>query len=647
MRRGEATRMLLISVLLLSAATLMLAACGGGGIKSDELSSVVEQSVAAAVAAAVPEAAPAGPSAAEISAMVQQAVESAAPEGVSAAEIGTLVEAAVSAATEPAVSATEIESLVTQAVEQAAAGAATPLSASEVEAIVAAAVAAIPEPEPVVIAQPTAAPAMEGVMVLAGGTHRAVHSFGWGSLAVIDPASSVSHSPSTYLVWDQLVALEAETGRAVPELAGSWESNSDATEFTFNLRQGVTYSDGMPLTAKDVLYTAMHQLDPDTGAQFGADLEIVDADRITTPDDHTIVFPLNSANVDFPLMMTNRNFRIVPDGSGIEIKDNPIGTGPFTVQSYDIDAVTVLNSRDEYWMGTPLLGTITVVSIGDADARINATLAGQIDMVGISTAVTPAQASLFEGDPEFYIQESPRGQLMIIAPMITTEAPYDNPLVREALKLVVDPVEMIAIAAQGHGVPACNSPAWPADQYYLPVECPQDIDRAIELLAEAGYPDGLTIEYAASNMNPLWIPIATVYKAQAALAGITVDIVQVPADAYWTTTWMIHPFASSSWRFRQTDALLSVAFRCGAKWNETFWCNPEMDSIMDQARAELDFDTRKELYQETQRIIADEGGMIAPFIVNQIRVINSRLQGLPENAIDETFPYHEMFIVEP
>jgi hypothetical protein len=135
----------LVGLILLLTATLVLGACGGGGIESDELSSVVEQSVAAAVAAAVPQAAPAGPSAAEISAMVQQAVESAAPEGVSAADIAMMVEAAVSAASEPAVSTTQIESLVTQAVE----------------AIVSAAIAAIPQPEPMVIAMPTAAPAME------------------------------------------------------------------------------------------------------------------------------------------------------------------------------------------------------------------------------------------------------------------------------------------------------------------------------------------------------------------------------------------------------------------------------------------------------------------------------------------------------
>ena len=456
---------------LLLAATLVLAACGGGGIESDELSSVVEQSVAAAV----PGVAPAGPSAAEISAMVQQAVEAAAPEEVSAADIGTMVEAAVAAASEPAVSAAEIEALVTQAVQSAATGAATPLSASQVEAIVAAAVAAIPVPGPVVIAVPTAAPEMEMEVVVVGGTHRTTHNNVWAGMEHLDPASSTSWGPLMYMIWDRLVSLNFATGVVNPSLASSWETNEDATQWTFNLREGVTHSDGMPMTAADIMYSAQRHLDPNVGSQFRAELALVDADRFEMPDDHTIVFNLNSANVDFPLLMTNRNFRAVPDGSGDGLRDNPIGTGPFTVQSANPDGISVLTARDDYWAGSPLLGKITIVSIADNDARIAATLAGQIDIAGRELSLTAAQASLFEGDPDFYIQESPRGQIEVIA-MITTEPPFDDPLVRKALKLVVDPEEFIAVVAQGHGTPACNNPTAPNDQYYLALECPQDIE---------------------------------------------------------------------------------------------------------------------------------------------------------------------------
>ena len=597
--------------------------------------------MAAAVAAAVPQAAPAGPSAAEISAMVQQAVESAAPEGVSAADIATTVEAAVSAASEPAVSTTQIESLVTQAV---AAEAATPLSASEVEAIVSAAIAAIPQPEPMVIAMPTAAPAMETEVVVVGGTYRTNHENWWGGMEAIDAAAPSYWVPPIHLIWDNLIARDFSTGRPIPSLATSWESNEDATRWTFGLRQGVTHSDGTPLTAADVIYTTQRHGNPDIGSGLRAELEIVDLDGFETPDDHTVVFNLLSSNVDMPLVLSNNHMKIIPVGSADGIQQEPIGTGSFTLESADVDGVTVFNARDDYWKGSPLLGKVTVVSIADSDARVSATLAGQVDMT--SAPLNPAQASLFEGDPDFYMQENPRGALQIIA-MITSEPPFDDPRVRKALKLVVDPQEMITVVSQGHGVPSCNNPAWPDDQYYLPQDCPQDIEGARALLAEAGYPDGLTVEFATSNIYPEWLPIATVYKEQAAKAGITVELTQVPADGYWSDTWMVHPFAHSYWSYRPIDNFMSAGFRCGGAWNETFWCNEEHDALQDQARMELDFDTWKALYQDAQRIIAEEGGMISPFFANHIRAINVRLQGVPELSVRGEYPYHEFYIIEP
>ena len=634
-------------LILLMAATLVIGACGSDGVGSDEVAAVVQQSVEAAVAAAVPDAASAGPSAAEISAMVQQAVETAAPDEVTAAEIGTMVEAAVAAATEPAVSAAEIESLVTMAVESAASQAATPLSAAEVQTIVAAAIAAIPAPEPMVVAMPTAAPAME--VVVAGATHRTTHENLWSGMEILDPAAATYFAPPIYMLWDRLVSVDLESGRSIPALASSWESNMDATRWTFDLRSGVTFSDGTPVTAADVIYTTQRHLDPDIGSRFRSELAIVDGDMLEMPDDSTVIFNLTAANVDFPLLMTNQVYRIVPDGSVESLPLNGVGTGPFTLESADPDGITVLTAREDYWDGSPLLGRVTVVGIPDADARIAATLAGQIDMVGRATSLTAAQAALFEGDPEFYTQESPRGQIQVMA-MITTEPPFDDLRIRKALKMVVDADEMIAVIAQGHGTATCNNPTWPTDQYYLALECPQDIDGARALLAAAHYGDpyeDLVVEFETSNLNPTLIPIATVYKEQAAEAGIIVNINQVPADGYWTNTWMVHPFAASYWTIRPIDNFLSLAFRCGASWNETFWCSEEQDALQDEARAELDFDTRKALYQEAQRILAEEGGMIAPFFTNYIRALNVRLQGVPALAVQWEYPYHLMRIVEP
>ena len=231
--------------------------------------------------------------------------------------------------------------------------------------------------------------------------------------------------------------------------------------------------------------------------------------------------------------------------------------------------------------------------------------------------------------------------------MIVTEPPYDNLLLRQALKMVVDAEEMIAITAQGHATAVCNVAIWPVDQYYAPQECSQDIDGARALLAEAGYPDGITLQMATSNLRPSLPKQAVIFKEQAAEAGINIEIEQWPADGYWVDVWMVHPFHTVSWRMRWADDHLGLQARCGSQWNDQFWCDPAFDALQDQARATLDFSERKALYQQAAQLMADDGGVIAPYVGTHIRAVNNRLQGLHPNAADFQFPYHEMYIVEP
>ena len=502
------------------------------------------------------------------------------------------------------------------------------------------------QPEAAALAVAAAEPAApeEVMAVVATGTHRANHNHTWSGMEKLDPVSAARWSPVVYLLWDQLTTQDFDTGEVVPKLAASWESNEDASRWTFTLQDAV-WSDGSPITSTDVVYTTQRHTDPDLGSRFGqSQLNVVES--YETPDDRTVVFNLTATSVDFPLTVTQQTFGMVPDGSGVGIHENPIASGPFTVESWDVRGVSVFNAREDYYLGAPLLAEVTLVGIADADARVSATLAGQIDMVGAGSSMTAAQASLFEGDPDFRVQENPRGQLEMYV-MIVTEPPFDDPLIRQALKKVVDAEEMIAITAQGHGSPTCNIAIWPVDQYFVEPTCRQDIDGARALLAEAGYPDGITLQMASSNLRPSWQSQAIIYKEQAAEAGITIEIEQWPADGYWVDVWMVNPFHAVSWRQRWADDHLSLQGRCGSQWNDQFWCSSQFDALQDQARQTLDFGERKALYQQAAQLMADEGGVIAPYAGNQIRAVNNRLQGLPPTASDYQFPYHEMYIVEP
>ena len=131
-----------------------------------------------------------------------------------------------------------------------------------------------------------------------------------------------------------------------------------------------------------------------------------------------------------------------------------------------------------------------------------------------------------------------------------------------------------------------------------------------------------------------FIPMSVVLKEQAALAGINITIEEVPADGYWSDTWMVKPFVTSYWGERHADQALNEIFTCAAVekggWNETFWCNEEFDQLLADARAETDFDKRQALFQQAQALLAAEGGTINPFFRLSTRVLNARVQGIQE-----------------
>ena len=495
--------------------------------------------------------------------------------------------------------------------------------AAEAEAVTAMA----EEPEqpaaaaPAVAAAEAAAPEMEA-MAVQRGTLRSIHTSWWGGQETLDPVAASTWEPPRKLVYDRLIILD-EFGSPTPSLATAWEIDDTLTKWTFNIREGVTFTDGSTMTSRDVVFTMEHILDPNVGGQAASLLTMLDPNGFETPDDYTVVMNLTSAHVDLPLILRHVTIRVLPEGITREFMVREAnGTGPYAVEHISVDGLSTFVSKDDHWEGLPGTERVTVVLITGADARVQALLADQIDY---ATSLTVAQVLQVEGNDEYYIQENGRGSQEVFVPL-APEPPFTDIRVRQALKAVVDPEQMIAIAVQGHGQAACNNPVRSTDQYYWPADCPQDIDLAISLLAEAGYPDGLSLELITSDLLGSWIPMTTVYKEQAALAGIDIDIKLAPADGYWSDVWQIVPFSVSVWSYKEADQILNEGYRCGASWTEGHWCNEQYDGFLDAARAEPDFNARKLLYQQAQELLVAEAPVIIPFNENRISAISTRVQ---------------------
>lgn len=485
---------------------------------------------------------------------------------------------------------------------------------------------------------PTAAPPTEAPEER--GIFRMAHFQQWEGKESFDPTSPTRFLPANYFLYDRLVGRD-ENGLPIPELALSWDSDETAKIWTLKLREGVTFHDGRSFTSADVAYTFKHIFDPELESSLAAVLEIIDADALETPDDLTIVFNLKSGHADFPLLLADYRARMIPEGSVETIQENPIGTGPYKLVKFDLDGTTEFVANDDYWRGPPGLAGVQLIGIADSGARVQALLADQIDFM---EELGPEQLALFEGNPNYVTREVVTGYWQAFV-MDITQPPFDDLRVRQAMKLVVDRQEMIDIILQGHGSIAYDHPVWPGDPYYLELDLPQDIEKAKELLDEAGYPDGLTVELYVSDINAFMIPMSVVYKEQAAKAGINVEIKQVPSDGFWSKYWMVEPFVGTAWGQRPADQILNEAFRCEASWNETRWCDEEFEGMLDDARAELDLTKRTELYQDVQQMLVDEGGAIIFMFKNEIDVMNARVKGISLDKYDyDNIPWYKIYI---
>jgi peptide/nickel transport system substrate-binding protein len=245
--------------------------------------------------------------------------------------------------------------------------------------------------------------------------------------------------------------------------------------------------------------------------------------------------------------------------------------------------------------------------IAEDSARVAALLADQVDIV-LELPLRGLQR--LEGNPAVVVQSAKTSFWHGIA-AFTDVPPFDDVRVRQALKLVVNRDQYLKAVAAGHGATANDTPVPPWQKYGLPdLPKPPDIAAARQLLAEAGHPDGIDLELYTSAADSGLIEIATLFKAQAAPAGIRVTINQAPAADYWSNIWLKKPFVVTSWNARAADEALALPFLSTGEWNESHWHNKEFDSLIFQARRTLDEGKRTELYQAAQRLLQRDGGTI-------------------------------------
>jgi len=453
------------------------------------------------------------------------------------------------------------------------------------------------------------------------GTFRQAHEYGFGDKSSLDPASRGRVMQITEKLMSRLIRPDMK-GSPSPDLATSWSSNAEATEWTLKLRKGVSFHDGSAFDSADVIYTFDRVLDPENKSPARSAIKMIE--EMEALDSHTVKFTLSTPFADMPLQLMDYRLRIIPEGSGDSIATSGIGTGPFKLVSFDAAGVTKLEANMDYWEGAPGVAKMEIIGIGDGQARMQALLGGQIDF---ENTVTNQQKPMFAGSSKFKIMEVPTGNWRGLV-FRTDIEPFTDVRVRQAVRKAAKREELVKLIMGGAATVACDTPVKPDDQYRADIKCPQDIAGAKKLLADAGFPDGIDIEVYVATLEPTWPILAEAYQQQAEEAGIRVTIKQVPSDGYWSDTWMQKTVSATRWNERPADSALHEIYLSTAKWNESYYKDSNFDALLAKARRELNFDKRKALYVQAQEHLYETAGTLIPYHVSKIYAMSERVNGI-------------------
>jgi peptide/nickel transport system substrate-binding protein len=484
--------------------------------------------------------------------------------------------------------------------------------------------------QPVATEKPVPPPATETPAV--SSKYGGVLRHGTQPVTNIDPAF-LGSIPDDEVArqWHDFLVFIGENNEPDParSVAERWEYSEDGLTWTFKLRQGILFHDGKEMTSADVKFTFDRLRDPKVGAATVALYANIVA--IEAPDAYTVVFKLTNPNPDFLKDLGDYHGLIV-DAAGTDFATQWNGTGPFIIESYTPEDRIVFKRNPNYWMKDadgnqlPYLDGMEFIFIPDSTAQVEALRGGQIDfLIYLPSEYVP----VLESDG-LVVYQSPSNTAYVLH-MRSDRAPANDNKVRQALKLATDTEAILQGAFQGLGVAGTDTPFGPIyGEFFLDEPNPaRDPAKARELLAEAGYSDGLTIEITCQDRSP--VPsICTIWKEQLAEAGVTVNINLVPTDVYYgaDNLWLEADFAVTDWGSRPyPQPYLDLAYTCDAEWNESHWCDEELDQLAAQAAKELDPAKRIALYHQIQRIFKERGPIILTFFVNNLWGVAANVKG--------------------
>ncbi|HIF76963.1 MAG TPA: ABC transporter substrate-binding protein [Sulfitobacter sp.] len=454
--------------------------------------------------------------------------------------------------------------------------------------------------------------------------------------------------------WLEYLAIWENDGTFTPGLLESWEISDDATEYTLNVRKGVTWNDGTAFTAQDVARNIEGWCDKslEGNSMAGRFATLVDEETgkaiegaIEVVDDHTVKLTLPKSDITLIPGMADYPAAITPEGFDPDtMLENPKGTGPYLPESLEVGVKSVLvKNPDHTWWGTevfggPYIDRLEYIDYGtDPSAWIAAAEAEEVDAFYSMEGEYIDVMSTLDGWIE---NEIATAATIVIRPNQLAEIdgmkPYEDKRVRNALQLAVDNAVLLELGYAGRGIVAENHHVGPMHPEYAEVEPPKtDPEAARALMEEAGMAD---YEHELFSIDDAWRKDTTdAVAAQLRDAGIKVKRTILPGSTFWND-WVKYPFSSTNWNARPLGVQIwALAYRSGEAWNEFGYANPEFDALLSEALATADVEARREIMAKGEKMLQDDGVTIQPYWRS---LYNHTREGLVGAAHHIGFEYH-------
>ena len=442
-------------------------------------------------------------------------------------------------------------------------------------------------------------------------------------------------------VCEYLIALD-DTNGLKPSLAESWSGNADASVWTFKLRQGVTFNDGSPFEAEDVVASIERVVDPKSGSGALAALAgILSPGGTKAVDAATVEFTLDKPFADFPYLVCQSSYNTVmlPRTYAGNFVKSPVGTGPFMVESYVSKQKAVMAKNPTYWgkdaagNQLPYLDKVTWVMVQDESAANLQLQSGAVDFQ--PQTVFQGSQALF-ADPNLRVDIYPGSGIREVAFNLQQEPWKSAPKeLRQAVAYCLDREAINTALYDGRSLVGSDTfweptvfPGQPA-----PTARTQDYDKAKELLATAGFPDGTEIEltFAKYLENPQY---AQLIQAQCEPAGITVKLNQISYDAFYAgsetdTPWLNAPMVIVEWGSRPTPGVYAQAMLLPTStWSSSHWDNADFNTNFDSYMSTTDEAKRTEYATTLSGIQQDETPILLSFFITQLRTQKKNVFGI-------------------